>query len=173
MKIAGNAIIHAFSHLEGATVGKRRDGRTVRAAAAGCRSRREVEGRQFLRGQEGQDRGRRQGQPPHLYRRRQGRRQGAISAPAPSPAIMTATASSSPRSARAPSSAPIPRWSRRSGSATAPTSPRAASSPKSVPDDALAFGRARQKTLPERARQLRERRASAEEISPNCATALQ
>ena len=30
-----------------------------------------------------------------------------------------------------------------------------------VPDDALAFGRARQKTLPERARQLRERRASA------------
>jgi len=30
-----------------------------------------------------------------------------------------------------------------------------------VPDDALAFGRARQKTLPERAKQLRERRASA------------
>ncbi|MCV3241596.1 bifunctional UDP-N-acetylglucosamine diphosphorylase/glucosamine-1-phosphate N-acetyltransferase GlmU [Mesorhizobium sp. ZC-5] len=30
-----------------------------------------------------------------------------------------------------------------------------------VPDDALAFGRARQKTLPERAKQLRERRAAA------------
>ena len=30
-----------------------------------------------------------------------------------------------------------------------------------VPDDALAFGRARQKTLPERGRQLRERLASA------------
>ena len=32
---------------------------------------------------------------------------------------------------------------------------------ESVPDDALAFGRARQKTLPEKARELRERRASA------------
>jgi len=32
---------------------------------------------------------------------------------------------------------------------------------ENVPDDALAFGRARQKILPERARQLRERRASA------------
>lgn len=32
---------------------------------------------------------------------------------------------------------------------------------ESVPDDALAFGRARQKTLPDKARELRERRASA------------
>jgi bifunctional UDP-N-acetylglucosamine pyrophosphorylase/glucosamine-1-phosphate N-acetyltransferase len=32
---------------------------------------------------------------------------------------------------------------------------------ESVPDDALAFGRARQKTIPEKARELRERRASA------------
>ncbi|PSJ59905.1 bifunctional UDP-N-acetylglucosamine diphosphorylase/glucosamine-1-phosphate N-acetyltransferase GlmU [Pseudaminobacter soli (ex Li et al. 2025)] len=32
---------------------------------------------------------------------------------------------------------------------------------ENVPEDALAFGRARQKTLPERAKQLRERRASA------------
>jgi bifunctional UDP-N-acetylglucosamine pyrophosphorylase/glucosamine-1-phosphate N-acetyltransferase len=32
---------------------------------------------------------------------------------------------------------------------------------ESVPDDALAFGRARQKTLPEKARALRERRADA------------
>jgi bifunctional UDP-N-acetylglucosamine pyrophosphorylase/glucosamine-1-phosphate N-acetyltransferase len=32
---------------------------------------------------------------------------------------------------------------------------------ESVPDDALAFGRARQKTLPEKARELRERRAAA------------
>ena len=31
---------------------------------------------------------------------------------------------------------------------------------ESVPDDALAFGRARQKTLPERARKLRELRAA-------------
>jgi bifunctional UDP-N-acetylglucosamine pyrophosphorylase/glucosamine-1-phosphate N-acetyltransferase len=32
---------------------------------------------------------------------------------------------------------------------------------ESVPDDALAFGRARQKTIPEKARELRERRANA------------
>src|SRR5690606_41591962 len=32
---------------------------------------------------------------------------------------------------------------------------------ESVPDDALAFGRARQKTLPGKAKELRERRASA------------
>jgi bifunctional UDP-N-acetylglucosamine pyrophosphorylase/glucosamine-1-phosphate N-acetyltransferase len=32
---------------------------------------------------------------------------------------------------------------------------------ESVPDDALAFGRARQKTLPDKARVLRARRAEA------------
>ena len=49
-------------------------GRPVRAAAAGRRARREGQGRQFLRGQEGDDRGGRQGQPPDLYRRRARRR---------------------------------------------------------------------------------------------------
>ena len=43
--------------------------RSVRPAASGRRSARKSEGRQFLRGQEGDDRGGRQGQPPDLYRR--------------------------------------------------------------------------------------------------------
>ena len=45
-----------------------------------------------------------------------------MSAPARSPAITTASPSITPISARAPSSARIPRWSRRSRSATAPMS---------------------------------------------------
>ena len=53
-----------------------RRSRPVRAAAARRRARRKVQGRQFLRGQEGQGRRRRQGQPPHLYRRCGDRREG-------------------------------------------------------------------------------------------------
>ena len=79
-----------------------------------------------------------------LYRRCLGRRRTPISAPAPSPAITTAPPSTAPRSARAPSSAPTRRWSRRSkigdgayvGSGSVITA--------DVPADALALGRARQ-----------------------------
>ncbi len=40
--IDGGAVIHAFSHIEGAHVERRCDGRSLCAAAAGRRSRREV-----------------------------------------------------------------------------------------------------------------------------------
>ena len=107
-----------------------RDRRPVRAAAAGREARRGRARRQFRRGQGGDDRGRRQGQPPDLYRRRAGSARAPISAPAPSPATTTAPPSTAPTSARAPSSARIRRWWRRSRSATAPMSARARSSPR-------------------------------------------
>ena len=90
VKIAAGAKIHAFSHIEGAHRRDRARGRALRAAAARRRPGREGQGRQFRRGQEGDDRRGRQGQPPDLYRRCPRRRRAPISAPAPSPATMTA-----------------------------------------------------------------------------------
>ena len=71
--IDDGATIHAFSHLEGAQVaaGPRS---APRPAAPRGRRRGRGPGRQFRRDQERRDRGRRQGQPPELYRRRAGRR---------------------------------------------------------------------------------------------------
>ena len=72
--VADGATIRAFSHLEGAHVGKGarvgpfarlRPGADLGAGRAY---------RQFRRGEGGQDRGRRQGQSPELYRRCAGRR---------------------------------------------------------------------------------------------------
>ena len=76
VKIAGNARIRAFSHLEGASIGADAEVGPFARLQARRGSRRKGQGRQFLRGQEGEDRRRRQGQPPHLHRRRGDRRQG-------------------------------------------------------------------------------------------------
>ena len=160
VKIASGATIHAFSHIEGASIAQAR-GRPVRAAAARRGSAREGEGRQFLRGQEGDDRAGRQGQPPDLYRRRARSAPRPISAPAPSPATMTASASSSPRSG---AGAFIGSNSSLVAPVTIGDGAYVASGSvitEDVPADALAFGRARQKTLPGKGKELRERFAAA------------
>ena len=74
VKIASGAKIHAFCHIEGATDRTELRCRAVRPAASGRRPARKGKSRQFLRGQEGDDREGRQGQPPDLYRRRARRR---------------------------------------------------------------------------------------------------
>ena len=51
--VEDGAVIRAFSHLEGAHVGKGALGRPVRAAAAGREARRRSAHRQFRRGQGG------------------------------------------------------------------------------------------------------------------------
>ncbi len=138
-----------------------RGGRPVRAAAARRGPAREGKGRQFLRGQEGDDRAGRQGQPPDLYRRRACRRGANIGAGTITCNYDGYRQIPHRHRRRAPSSARTRRWSRRSRSAMAPMSPRAASSPKTCRSDALAFGRARQKTLPGKGKELRERFAAA------------
>ena len=70
-----------------------RQHRAVREAAARGPSRRQCPHRQLRRDQERRARRRREGQPPHLSRRRDRRRRAPISAPAPSPAITMASAS--------------------------------------------------------------------------------
>ena len=72
--IDDGATIHAFSHLEGARVASLRLDRPLRAPAPRRRSRGEGQDRQLRRDQGRDDRGRRQGQPPELHRRRAGRR---------------------------------------------------------------------------------------------------
>ena len=90
-----------------------RGGRALRAVASRCSPAGRRPYRQLRRDQGGRDRDRRQGQSPELYRRRHASAPAPMSAPAPSPAITTASPSTAPRSARAPSSAPTRRWSRR------------------------------------------------------------
>jgi bifunctional UDP-N-acetylglucosamine pyrophosphorylase/glucosamine-1-phosphate N-acetyltransferase len=74
VRVAAGAVVHAFSHLEGAVVGAEGERRAVRAAPARDRARRGCEARQLRRGEERAARGRRQGQPPDLPRRRRRRR---------------------------------------------------------------------------------------------------
>ena len=64
----------AFSHLEGAHVGKGARVGPFARLRPGARSRRRTCNRQFRRGEGGHDRGGRQGQSSRLYRRRAGRR---------------------------------------------------------------------------------------------------
>ena len=135
----------------------RRPHRPVRAAAPRRRDRRGRAHRQLRRDQERHRRGRRQGQPPELHRRRPGRRAAPTSAPAPSPATTTASSSTAPRSARAPSSARTPRWSRRSASATARWSPPARSSPPTCPPARSRIARGRQEVKPGLGRRMMER----------------
>ena len=92
------------------------------------RNRRGCPYRQFRRGEEGQDRQGRQGQSlAYIGDAHVGAR--PISGQAPSPPIMTASTSITPRSAPASSSAPMRCWSRRSRSARGRRSAPAASSP--------------------------------------------
>ena len=127
--IADNVTIHSFSHLEGATVASGAIIGPFARLPARHEDRRERPDRKFRRGQSGRRGGRREDQPPVLYRRRACRREDATSAPAQSPATMTALPSIGPTSGRGRSSARTPRWLHRSRSAMAPMSPRAASSP--------------------------------------------
>ena len=53
VEIADGATIKAFSHIEGATIATKADHRSVRPAAPGREDRRESQGRQFRRGEEG------------------------------------------------------------------------------------------------------------------------
>ena len=85
--------IRSFSHLDGATVGRGRAWSALCPAAPRRDPRGEGACRQFRRDQDGAARRRRQGQSPHLSRRRRRWRAEPISAQARSPAIMTASAS--------------------------------------------------------------------------------
>ena len=73
--VGQGAVIHAFCHFEGRNRPGCR-GWAVRAAAPRREAGRKVEGRQFLRGQEGGDRPGREDQPPELRRRCRDRREG-------------------------------------------------------------------------------------------------
>ena len=72
--IANGALICAFSHLVGAHVGKGARVGPFARLRPGAESRCRRAYRQFRRGETGQNRGRRQGQSPQLYRRYAGRR---------------------------------------------------------------------------------------------------
>ncbi len=131
--IEDGVTIKGFCHFEGARIGA---GAVIGPFARfrpGARLGGKRQGRQFRRAESRRYRRRRQGQPPDLYRGRAYRREGAISAPARSPAITTATRSTRPTSAPALSSARTARWWRPSPSAMAPMSARAASSPAMSP----------------------------------------
>ena len=84
------ATIRAFSHLDGAHVGPRRDGRSLCTAAAGCAPGAGRAYRQFRRGEGGDDRGRRQGQSSCPISATRGSGPAPMSARARSPAITTA-----------------------------------------------------------------------------------
>ncbi len=117
----GSALVLAYrrsDNRQGASIGPMR-------GCGRCASREGVACRQFRRDQGGHDRDGRQGQSPHVHRRRRRSARAPISARAPSPATMTASTSTEPRSAPAPLSAPTRRSSRRSKSARAPLSAQA------------------------------------------------
>ena len=118
--VEDGATIRSFSHLDGAHVGKNAIVGPYRAASSRREARRGRPHRQFRRGQGGDDRGRRQGQPPELTSVTPGSARAPTSVPAPSPATTTARSSIAPTSAKAPSSARTRRWWRQSRSATAP-----------------------------------------------------
>ena len=159
--IEAGAVIRAFSHLEGARrcapgaiigpYARLRPGADIGAGRPH---------RQLRRGQEGQGRRGRQGQPPVLSGRRHGRRGGQHRRRARSSATTTASTSSRPMSARTPSSAPTPPWSRRSPSARRLHRLRLGDHPDVSPD-ALALERGRQVEKPGWAAAFRERKRRA------------
>ena len=112
--IADGATIHAFCHIEGATIASGCEVGPFARLRPGRGARRGRQGRQFRRDEEGDARRGRQGQSSELYRRRRASARRPTSARARSPAITTASSSIAPRSARARSSARTARWSRRS-----------------------------------------------------------
>ena len=73
VNVESGAVIHAFSHLEGARVAEGDRG-ALCPPPAWREAGRQGQGRQFRRDQERGHRRRRQGQPPHLCRRRHGGR---------------------------------------------------------------------------------------------------
>ena len=93
VEIADGATIHAFSHIEGATIGAKASIGPFARIRPGTRLGREDQGRQFRRAQEGRRRRGRQGQSLVLRRRRVRSARGRTSARARSPAITTASAS--------------------------------------------------------------------------------
>ena len=77
-RIGAGAVIHPYTHIEGAAVGAGAPDRPLRAAAPGRRAGRGGPHRQLRRGQEFDAGPRRQGQPPRLPGRRHGRRAGQL-----------------------------------------------------------------------------------------------
>ena len=124
VEIADGATIHAFSHIEGAIIGAKASIGPFARIRPGTRLAEQDQGRQFRRVEEGRRRRGREGQSPLLRRRYLRWRARRTSAPAPSPAIMTASASTGQSLAPERSSGRTPRWSRRSRSATAQSSVR-------------------------------------------------
>ena len=122
--------------------------RPVRALPSRRRHRRRRARRQLRRGQERQARGRRQGQPSRLHRRRPRRAKAPTSAPAPSSATTTASTSTSPTSARAPSSAPTRRSWRRVKIGDGAYVGSGSVITKDVEPDALALERSAQEERP-------------------------
>ena len=128
--VEDGATIRSFSHLHGAHVGKDAIVGPYARLRPGAKLGEKVAHRQFRRGQGGDDRGRRQGQSPDLYRRRARRRGRQHRRRHDHLQLRRRRPSTAPTSARAPSSARIRRWWRRSRSAMAPISARARSSPR-------------------------------------------
>ena len=165
-------MIHAFSHIEGARDRAGADVGPFARLRPGAEHRRKAPRSAISsRSRAAEHRRGRQGQPPHLYRRRR--------ASAPSANIGAGTITCNydgffkyrPRSARAPSSAPTRRWSRRSRSATAPMSAPARSSPRTCPPTRWPSARGpagRQGRLGERAsaRAASRRQGSGAEVKP-------
>ena len=76
VEVADGATIHAFSHIEGATIGAKASIGPFARIRPGTSLGEKTQGRQFRRAQEGRGRRRRQGQSFVLRRRCRGRRAG-------------------------------------------------------------------------------------------------